>query len=252
MKIFTRSILSLLVVFSLLVSCDLQEQDTLPVEESEIFKNVEFYPDLGEKHNAILADFFQQSKFEGRTYAERIEDVETFFVTKYSADVSDTKYSLFGVEKENFNVRVESGKLEFDPFVVLENNKDRMTERVYGLLVDFFERTEEIQKWEDELVYLEEFEQSILSEKSLSKSDKNGLRNIILVYKFSAEYWQENLPNWNARMNEKGRVMCDENNYQKIAWADIIEGTAGGLLGGPAGALVGLAAGSLTMAIGVC
>jgi hypothetical protein len=252
MREFTRSILLLMGIVNFIVSCDLQEQDSLPVEESEIFKNVEFYPDLGKKHNAILADYFQRSKFEGRTYAERIEEVETFFATKYNADVSGTKYSLFGVEKENFNARVKSGELEFDPFVVLENNKDRMTERVYGLLVNFFIRTEEIQEWEEELVFLEEFEQSILSEESLSEGDKNGLRNIILVYKYSAEYWQENLQDWNARMSEEGRVMCDENNYQKIAWADIIEGTAGGLLGGPAGALVGLAAGSLTMAIGVC
>jgi hypothetical protein len=63
-------------------------------------------------------------------------------------------------------------------------------------------------------------------------------------------YWDQNLGNWDQVTSLGYNVnSIPRDAHQKIAWADIIGGAVGGILGG--GVAVGLAAESAIMAIGV-
>ncbi len=249
------SVFALFALF--LLACDVENQQTaIQPETSAIFQGVELYTDLGQKHNDELNSWFNLNKnnLRGKDVDSRLRLVDTYFLDKYSINTSDIKYRIFNATGINPNSKLAEQEIDFDPFLYLEANKSEIQPETYKFLTEFFTRTGELDNLENELAYLEQLENDVISSTSISIYDKNGIRNLIIVYKASAEYWSANLDQWLAAYKDSpnGRItgIADED-YQKIVWADVVEGIAGGLLAGPLGALVGLTAGSITMAIGV-
>lgn len=245
--------LILLVVLAIFVaSCEENRQGVkLVPKSSAIFEGVQLHSDLGIKHNEIVNDWFQSNKHNLQYGIDsRMKLVDDYFMDKYATNTSEIKFRLFAIEA-NPNSRISDFSLEFNPYDYLNNQKEHIQPETYNILLELFVNTERLETTQEEFDFLQALDSRIIDNDLLSRDDKNGLRNLIIVYKASAKYWSTNLDDWNnALQNANGR--CPRSSYQKIVWADIIEGTAGGLLGGPAGALIGLAAGSLTMAVGEC
>lgn len=250
--------LIILMFSSIIISCNNQDLEvSKDVQSSKIFQDVELYTDLGESHNTELDRWFSENKdkLSEKDLNARFSLVDEYFKTNFDRSTYGVKYRLFNIQnKSKTNNRISTADLEFDPFSYLENNKENIRPLTYEFLERFFTQTAELESFEEEVKFIDDLENEIINNDELSESDKNGIRNLLIVYKSSYSYWKENLGEWMIAMNPSQNVRSlpiEEDEYQKIAWADIVEGTAGGLIGGPAGALVGLAAGSITMAIGV-
>lgn len=128
-----------------------------------------------------------------------------------------------------------------------------MTTEVYSSLNTLFTQTENINSLSNERSFLSSFENQVLNNNNLTTSEKNGLRNMVNVYRHSAEYWDSNMNKWGISSDHPSLVISGipRDAWQKTAWADIIGGAGGGLLSGTPGVLVGLTTSSLQMAIGV-
>lgn len=245
----------MVLVFTL--SCNQESAQEFNPKSSLIFEQVEYYPNLGERHNQVLENWFieNNANLKFKDIDSRLEHVDKYFKDNFNYNTRDLKYRIFNISQSIDNGRLFNQNLSFDVFVYLENNKDKIQTNTYIILHEFFTKTSEIENFEDELIYIEELENRVIKDNNISLEDKNGIRNLLLVYKASYTYWKENLSKWIIAKSgeaQNSRILeIKEEDYQKIAWADIVEGTAGGLLGGPLGAFIGLAAGSITMAIGL-
>lgn len=187
---------------------------------SVIFKGVELYPDLGERHNEELDLWFSVNKdlLRDIDVDARLNLVDTYFEEKYLVNVSDIKYRIFNVVEINPNIKLSEQILDFDPFIYLEMNKSKIQVETYEILFNFFTETEKINNLEDELKYLKQLEADVISSTSISSSDKNGIRNLIIVYKASVEYWTRNLNDWLIACNgssTKQKASIKKEDYQK-------------------------------------
>ena len=173
MKLFILNLSSLIIAIVLLLTA-CEEKTISHQTESEIFVGVEYDPDLGVKHNELLNQWYEKHKtqLKGRSRSEKFMMVKDFIKEKYSMDVSGVKYKLFGLSPSVSNARINNVALNFDPYLIIDNNRNNMTTEVYSNLNTLFTQTENINTLTNEQRFLSSFENQVLNNNNLTTSEK--------------------------------------------------------------------------------
>ena len=234
------------------------ERTTLAGDSSDALEQTVTVDNAGEIHNEMVIDYLlhiKDSSKNSRSYSDE-DGMIAYFEKKYGVALENSDYYLYNqlrhIEGETYSEARTTADLSerFDPYVVLESLKDRMTPYMYEkfrLLLTHTEKDGEDPRYVATVI--QNFKEGVAKDSNLSKTEMQDFLVVLDVYQSSLALWtyvNEQNSSYGTRTQCIGR-----GNAWKIPAADFVQGTLGGLIGGPAGALAGLAGGSITMAIGL-
>jgi len=252
-KVTILTTLLIIITSAMYISCnDEDPKEIVNQSENLFFKGVKIDPEIGIKHNIIVIDFLNRNKnLSSKSLIDKNKVIINYFNDKYGVDVTSNiqpylKYkSKYAQKSENL--------AEFSPIDFINDHKENLSNHLYSQVIDLLTQTKEVSSNRDEVLkIIENFKTTLYTDNNYQINEKEAFTNYLLVFESSVKLWYDydfNNDNFSAKNNVSAKLSPD--NYWKIASADMVEGFAGGLLGGPAGALIGIASGSITMAIGL-